>query len=166
PVGETAARPGAGPRHARFSADGRFLHVINELDNTMAVFAAHAASGVLTPLQVISTLPDGFSGESICAEVCLSPDQRFLYGSNRGHDSIAVFARNTADGTLSLVEIVACGGKHPRHFSLSPDARWLVCANKDSDNVTVFARDAATGRLSRVGRPVEVPQAVCVLFAP
>jgi len=165
-AGETATQPGAGPRHSKFSADGKFFYVINELDSTIAVHATDAATGALTLGQIIPTLPAGFTGENICAEIRLSPDGRFVYGSNRGHDSLAVFARDGVKGTLTLVEIVPCGGKHPRNFSLSPDGRWLVCANKDSDNVTVFARDDATGRLTATGQPVKVPQAVCVLFAP
>ncbi len=165
-AGETASQPGAGPRHSKFSADGKFLYVINELDSTVAVFSVEAASGALTALPVVTTLPAGFSGDNICAEIRLSADGRFVYGSNRGHDSLAVFARDPVKGTLTLVEIVPAGGKHPRNFNLSPDGRWLVCANKDSDNVTVFARDASTGRLMPAGRPVRVPQAVCVLFAP
>ena len=164
-AGETATKPGAGPRHSKFSSDGRFFYVINELDSTVAVYAADAASGALTSLQVITTLPAGFSGESICAELRLSPDGHFVYGSNRGHDSLAVFARDGAKGTLTLVEIVPTGGKHPRNFNLSPDGCWLLCANKDSDNVTVFGRDATTGRLTRTAQILKVPQPVCVLFA-
>ena len=166
PAGETAAKPGAGPRHGKFSAGGKFFYVINELDSTVAVYATDPASGTLTPSQVITTLPAGFTGESICAEIRLSPDGRFVYGSNRGHDSLAVFTRDAGQGTLTPVEIVSCGGKHPRNFNLSPDGRWLVCANKDSDNITVFARDPATGRLTPTGQSLRVPQAVCVLFAP
>ena len=166
PAGETASAPGAGPRHSKFSADGRFLYVINELNGTIEVFAADAPTGALTRVQIIPTLPAGFTGESICAEIRLSPDERFVYGSNRGHDSLAVFTRDPATGTLRLVEIVPTGGKHPRNFNLSPDGRWLVCANKDGDNVTVFARDATTGRLTRTAQTLAVPQAVCVLFAP
>lgn len=166
PAGETATRPGAGPRHGKFSTDGRFLHVINELDSTITTYAAEPVTGVLQPLQSLSTLPAGFAGENICAEIRLSPDGRFAYGSNRGHDSLAVFARDAARGMLRLIEIVPTGGKHPRNFNLSPDGRWLVCANRDSDNLTVFQVDAATGRLTPRGRPITVPQAVCVLFAP
>ena len=165
-AGETATKPGAGPRHSKFSADGKFFYVINELDSTVAAYAAEAASGALTPLQISSTLPAGFTGENICAEIRLSPDGRFAYGSNRGHDSLAVFARDPAQGTLSLVEIVPTGGKHPRNFNLSPDGRWLVCGNRDTNNVAVFRVDAITGRLTLAGQPVKVPQAVCVLFAP
>ena len=166
PAGETASAPGAGPRHSKFSADGRFLYVINELNGTIEIFAADAAGGALHRVQTVATLPAGFTGENICAEIRLSPDERFVYGSNRGHDSLAVFARNAASGTLTPVEIVPTGGKHPRNFNLSPDGRWLVCANKDSDNVTVFARDTTTGRLTRTAQTLSVPQAVCVLFAP
>ncbi len=164
PAGETASTPGAGPRHGKFSADGKFFHVINELDNTIDVFAADQPSGALTRRQTIPTLPEAFTGESICAEIRLSPDERFVYGSNRGHDSLATFARNSDTGKLALVEIVPTGGKHPRNFNLSPDGRWLVCANKDSDNVTVFSRDPGTGRLVRTAQSLSVPQAVCILF--
>jgi 6-phosphogluconolactonase len=161
PAAETPTTPGAGPRHSKFSADGKFLYVINELNGTVEVFAADAVSGALTRTQTISTLPADFAGESICAEIRLSPDERFVYGSNRGHDSLAVFARDTAKGTLTLVEIVPTGGKHPRNFNLAPDGRWLVCGNKDSDNVTVFRVDPATGRLSRttglIYRPPSLP---------
>jgi 6-phosphogluconolactonase len=166
PVGETASAPGAGPRHSRFSADGRFLYVINELNGTIEVFATDTPADTLTRVQTVSTLPGGFTGENICAEIRLSPDGAFVYGSNRGHDSLAVFARDAVTGRLSPVEIVPTGGKHPRNFNLSPDGRWLVCANKDSDNATVFARDAATGRLARTPQTLALPQAVCVLFAP
>ncbi|AOS43374.1 6-phosphogluconolactonase [Lacunisphaera limnophila] len=166
PAGTTATAPGAGPRHSKFSADGRFLYVINELNGTIGVFAAEPASGALTPVQAIGTLPADFTGTSICAEIRLSPDGRFVYGSNRGHDSLVVFARDAAAGTLTLVEIVPTGGKHPRNFNLSPDGRWLVCGNRDSNNVTVFAVNPASGRLTRTAQTLSAPQAVCVLFAP
>lgn len=166
PAGETASQPGAGPRHSRFSADGRFLYVLNELNGTIEAFAVRAEDGDLARVQVASTLPKDFAGENTCAEIRLSPDGRFAYASNRGHDSLAVFARDGVTGLLTLLEIVPTGGKHPRNFNLSPDGRWLVCANKDSDSVTVFARDAATGRLKRTPQTLRVPQPVCVLFAP
>jgi len=159
--------PGTGPRHTKFSRDGRFFYILNEIDGSINVCAYDAARGAGTPIQHITTLPAGFkvTDPDRAAEIRLHPNGRFVYASNRGHDSLAVFAIQ-ADGTLQLVEITPCGGKHPRNFELSPDGRWLVCANKDSDNVTVFKVDAATGRLTPTGRPVKVPQAVCVLFAP
>ena len=164
--GEYAARPGAGPRHSKFSADGKFFYVINELDSTVATYAVDAASGALALVQAVSTLPAGFTGENICAEVQLHPNGKFLYGSNRGHDSLAVFARDPALGTLSLVEVVASGGKHPRHFALSPDGAALICANRDSNNLVSFKVDGATGRLTPTGHSATAVQAVCVLFLP
>lgn len=166
PAGETATAAGAGPRHSKFSADGKFFYVINELNCTVATYSVDAASGALAPVQSLSTLPAGFQGESICAEIRLSPDGRFVYGSNRGHDSLAVFARDAASGQLRLVEIVPSGGKHPRNFNLTPDGRWLLSANRDTDNVVVFRVDPATGRLTPSGHEIKVPQAVCVVFAP
>lgn len=166
PAGDFPTAPGAGPRHSKISADGRFLYVIDELGSTVTVFARDAVTGALRALQEISTLPADFKGESICAEIRLHPNGRFVYGSNRGHDSLAVFARDPERGTLTLVQILPCGGKHPRNFNLSPDGRWLVCANRDSDNLVSFAVDAETGRLTPTGHATTVPQAVCVLFAP
>lgn len=165
-AGDTATAPGDGPRHGKISADGRFLYVINELASSLTSYAIDPATGALRRLQSLSTLPAGFTGESICAEVRLSPDGRFVYGSNRGHDSLAVFARDAAQGTLTLVEVVPCGGKHPRNFALSPDGRWLLCASRDTNNVVVFRVDPSTGRLTPAGHEITVPQAVCVLFAP
>ena len=165
-AGETVTAPGAGPRHSKFSADGNFLYVINELNCTVAAYAVQAATGELTALQSIPTLPADFKGESICAEIRVSPDGRFVYGSNRGHDSLVVYARDPATGQLSLVEIVSSGGKHPRNFNLTPDGHWLLCANRDTDNVVVFRVDPRSGRLTRTGNEIKVPQAVCVLFAP
>jgi 6-phosphogluconolactonase len=100
------------------------------------------------------------------AEIRIHPNGRFVYGSNRGHDSLAVFARNPADGTLSRLQIVPAGGAHPRNFTLSPDGAWLICANRDSNNLVVFKVDAATGLLAATGHTATVPQAVCVLFVP
>ncbi len=157
--------PGAGPRHAQFSPDGRQLYVINELDNTITVAAVDAAAGTLKTIQTIGTLPTDFTGQSTTAEVAVSADGRFVYGSNRGHDSIAVYARDAADGTLTLRQIVSCGGEHPRHFALSPDGGWLLCANQDTDNITVFRIDPATGELTPSGHPpVALARPVCVRF--
>jgi 6-phosphogluconolactonase len=163
-AGETATKPGAGPRHSKFSADGRFFYVINELDGTIVAYAVVPATGALTPVQTVSTLPAGFAGENTCAEIRLSPDGRFVYGSNRGHDSLAVFARDAARGTLTPVETVPSGGGHPRNFNLTPDGHWLVCANRDSNNLVLFKVDPATGRLQTTGHTVSVPTPVCVLF--
>jgi 6-phosphogluconolactonase len=164
PAGKTATAPGAGPRHSKFSADGRFFYVIDELASTITTFACDAATGGLTPGQTVSTLPKDFSGTNICAEIRIHPNGRFIYGSNRGHDSIAVFARDQATGMLSLVEVVPCGGAHPRNFALSDDGSWLVCANRDSNNLVSFRVDPATGRLTASGQKATVPSPTCVLF--
>jgi 6-phosphogluconolactonase len=166
PMAAMATAPGAGPRHSVFSADGRFFYVINELNCTIAVYRCDAPTGRLTAGPTISTLPTGFTGQSTCAEIQLHPNGRFIYGSNRGHDSIAVFARDPATGSLTPVEIVSCGGRHPRHFALSPDGEWLICANRDTDDLVVFKVNSATGRLTATGQTARVPQAVCVVFAP
>jgi 6-phosphogluconolactonase len=159
--------PGTGPRHTKFSRDGRFFYILNEIDGSISVCAYDSARGAGTPIQHISTLPAGFvvTDPDRAAEIRIHPNGNFVYASNRGHESIAVFSVN-ADGTLTLVEITPCGGKHPRNFDLSPDGRWLVCANQDSDNLVSFKVDAATGRLTATGSVVTVPKAVCVLFAP
>lgn len=158
--------PGAGPRHFKFSPDGRHAYAINELNNTIVAYDYAAANGALTARQVVPTLPRDFSGANTTAEVRVHPSGRFVYGSNRGHDSIAVFRANPATGALDAtpVEIVPTGGKTPRNFALSPDGRWLVCAHQDTALITVFRVDAETGRLTRTPHSAEVPACVCVLF--
>jgi 6-phosphogluconolactonase len=158
--------PGAGPRHSKFSVDGRFFYVVDEIDGSVTACAYDPARGVGTPFQHISTLPAGFvvQDPDRAAEIRVHPNGRFLYASNRGHDSIAVFAIDPANGRLSLVEIVPAGGKAPRNFGLSPDGAWLVCAHQDSNTLAVFRVDATNGRLARTGGTVSVPSPVCVLF--
>lgn len=158
--------PGSGPRHTKFSRDGKFFYILNEVDNTVTVCAYDATKGAGTPIQNISTLPAAYKGpDDRAAEIRFHPNGKFLYTTNRGHESIAVFSVN-ANGTLKLVEIVPCGGQHPRNFELSSDGQWLVCANQNSNNVVSYKVDATTGRLTPTGSTVTVPQAVCVLFGP
>lgn len=160
-----ATAPGAGPRHSAFSPDGRFVFVINEMGNTLVSYRYAAATGALTPVDTQPTLPAGFTGESTTAEVRVHPNGRFVYGSNRGHDSIAVFGFDAATGQLTPLEHVPTGGKNPRNFALSPDGAWLVAANQNSDSLTVFRVDPATGRLTATAHRASVPMPVCVLFA-
>lgn len=159
--------PGSGPRHTKFSRDGKFFYILNEIDGSISACAYEAARGAGTPIQHISTLPADFvvTDPDRAAEIRVHPNGKFIYASNRGHESIAVFSIQ-ADGTLKLVELTPCGGQHPRNFELSPDGRWLVCANQNSNNLVSFKVDATTGRLTATGSVVTVPQAVCVLFAP
>jgi 6-phosphogluconolactonase len=153
---------GAGPRHLTFHPDGRHAYLINELSSTVTALSYAAASGALEALQTISTLPDGFTGRNGTAEVAVSPDGRFLYGSNRGHDSLAIFAIDAATGRLSPIGHQPTLGKHPRHFAIDPTGAYLLVANRDSDNVVVFRIDRANGRLEAVGQPFHVPRAVCL----
>lgn len=159
-----ALAPGAGPRHSKFSADGKFFYVINELDATITAFRHDIAAGTLNPFQTISTLPPDYTGRKSTAEIRIHPNGRFVYGSNRGHNSLAVFGVDNATGELTRIENVPTGGEIPRNFELTPDGAWLLCANQDSNNLTVFRVDANTGRLTSTPHTATVSKAVCVLF--
>ena len=159
-----ATEPGAGPRHFKFGKDGKHGYVINELNSTITVFNYDASRGALAPRQSVSTLPTDFTGQSTTAEVRVHPNGKFLYGSNRGHDSISVFAIEQTSGELRRIEIVKSGGKTPRNFALSPDGKWLVCGHQDTPLLTVFRVDETTGRLSPTSHTANVPSCVCVLF--
>ena len=155
---------GAGPRHFKFGHGGRHAYVINELNNTITVFDYDPLRGSFSTKQSISTLPSDFKGQSTTAEIRVHPNGRFVYGSNRGDDSIAVYSVNGQTGELTLVEIVKTGGKNPRNFALSPDGKWLVCGHQDTPILTVFRVDGATGRLTRIASTANVAACVCVLF--
>ena len=155
---------GAGPRHFTFHPNGEYLYVINELDSSLTTFKYNAAQGTLTAFESVSTLPRDFSGTSYCADVHVSQSGRFLYGSNRGHDSIVVFAIDARTGRLNLVEHVSTEGKWPRNFAIDPAGRFLLVANQRTDNVVVFRIDAQTGRLTPTGHSAEIPAPACVQF--
>lgn len=161
-----AVKPGSGPRHFTFHPNGKFAYVINELASTVTAFSYDAARGALTALQTVSTLPKDFTGSSTTAEVQVDPAGKFLYGSNRGHDSIAVFAIDPAKGTLTPVERVSTQGKTPRNFRIDPTGSYLFAANQASGNVVIFRIDAKTGRLTPTGQVLSVPSPVCVKFVP
>ena len=157
----TKVHPGAGPRHFAFHPSAKFAYVINEMESTVTAFAWDAAAGVLKELQTTSTLPKEVPGNST-AEVQVHPTGRFLYGSNRGHDSIAVFAIDAGKGTLTPIEQVSTQGKTPRNFGIEPTGSYLIAANQASNNLVVFRIDAKTGRLTPTGQTVEVGSPVCV----
>ena len=159
---ETAS--GAGPRHMTFHPNGVDAFVINELDNTVVTYRFDSECGALHPVSVAKTLPEDFHGDSTCAHIEVSPDGRYVYGSNRGHDSIVVFAYEEVSGALTKVQCVPCGGSHPRHFSLDPSGRYLLVANMEGDNVVVFAREASTGLLSEAGSCITVSMPVCLVW--
>src|ERR1700687_866612 len=143
----TKTNPGSGPRHLVFSPSGSFLYVINELQSSVSTYAYDPTIGGVRELSTISTLPDGFSGHSTASEIALHPSGKFLYASNRGHDSIAVFLISPTKGTLTSVEFVPGNGKTPRSFAIDPTGSWLLAANQQSDNVVVFRVNPKTGRL-------------------
>lgn len=156
--------PGAGPRHFTFHPKGRFAYSINELQSTVTAFSWDAKKGVLKPIQTITTLPEGYKAESYTAEVVAHPSGKFLYGSNRGHDSIAVFNVDASKGTLTPVEQTSTQGKIPRNFAIDPTGTWLFAANQDTDNVVIFKIDQQTGRLTPSGQSLKVYAPVCVRF--
>jgi 6-phosphogluconolactonase len=161
-----ALAPGAGPRHLALSPDGRFVHVINEIDSTVTSFACRADCAHLERVGTVSTLPEGFRGDNSTAEIAAHPNGRLVYASNRGHDSLAVFAVDAATGALRRTAVVPAGGTKPRHFTLAPSGRWLLAAHQGSDSIAVFRLDPETGALQPTGEPVRTPRPVCLLFAP
>ena len=153
--------PGSGPRHLTFHPSGKLVYVINELANTITVFDWNAADGTLKEKQTIATLPKDFAGKSYTADLKITPDGKYLYGTNRGHDSLASY-RIAEDGTLKLLTIQPSGGKGPQNLFITPDGRWLLCANMPGNNVVVFKIDSASGGITLNGTPVEVPMASCI----
>jgi len=160
----TAVSPGSGPRHFAFHPSGKFAYVISEMGNSVTAFSYNAAGGVLTSMQTISTLPQGFSGTSYCAEVVVHPSGKFLYGSNRGHNSITAFAIDPAKGTLTTIEQTLTGGKWPRNFNIDPTGAYLFAANEQSNDIFLFRIDPATGKLKPTGKKIEVSKPVCIKF--
>jgi 6-phosphogluconolactonase len=156
--------PGSGPRHVAWGAGGAFAYVINELSSTVATFAYYAAAGTFTSVQNVSTLPAGYHGKSYPAEVAVSADGRFLYGSNRGHDSITTFAIDSSTGKLRATGHTPTGGSWPRHFAIDPTGAYLLAANQKSNSVVVFRIDRATGALTPTGHPIAVVEPACVIF--
>lgn len=160
-----SSREGAGPRHAVFHPGGGFGYCVNELDSTVAAYRVDPDTGAWLPQQILSTLPERFTGNSRAAAVIIDSGGRYLYASNRGSDTIAVFAV-TEDGLLRAVQHIPSDGRTPRCLALSPDDRWLYALNEDSDSVVVFAVDAATGALSDTGVATLFESPVCLVFRP
>jgi len=158
--------PGSGPRHLAFHPGGRYVYVINELLCTMAVFDFDASRGGLKDVQLISTLPPGEAVQPgfSTAEVAVHPSGKYLYGSNRGHNSIVGYAVDSTTGRLTLIAHTATGGKTPRHFAIDPTGTWLLAENQDSGNVVVFRIEPDSGRLTPTGQNLAVPSPVCAVF--
>lgn len=156
--------PGAGPRHLVCHPDGKLVYVINELNATISVFDFDTSTGALELLQTVTTLPKKFKGENTTAEIALSPDLRFLYGSNRGHDSIAYYRVNSETGELSPQGSVSTEGEHPRNFTIDPTGKFMLVSNRDSDNVTVFRLDPETGKPIYTGNQIKLSMPMRIEF--
>jgi len=158
------ARNGAGPRHFVFHPDGRRAYLINETDSTVVAFAYDAEAGKLSELQIIETLPRGFDGKNYTADLHVHPNGRFLYGSNRGHESIVLFAIAPDNGRLTLIGHESTRGNFPRGFGIDPTGAFLLAANEKSGNIVVFRLDPKTGKLTATGRVTNAPAPACVSF--
>ena len=156
-------KPGAGPRHLTFHPSGKFAFLINELDLTISSLAYDENLGTLREIQTLSTVPPGVSGSAnSCAEVLVSPNGKFLYGSNRGHNSLVSYKIEEENGRLEYIEHVSSVGKTPRNFTISPDGKFLLAANQDSNNIVVFKIDDESGKLQAAKTEINVPKPVCL----
>jgi len=164
PTPSVQAKPGAGPRHLTFHPGGRYAYVINELHATVTAFAHDQIRGNLKEVQTVPTLPKDFTGADTGADIHVSPNGRFLYCSNRGHDSIAAFKIDPRNGELTFIAHEPTGGKTPRNFAIDPTGAFLLVANQNSDNIVIFRLDPKTGRLGATGHVVEAPSPVCLKF--
>ncbi|MGJ8643854.1 MAG: lactonase family protein [Luteolibacter sp.] len=162
--GFIASAPGGGPRHMTFSPDEKHAYINNELDNTLLAAAYDPEKGTLTTIGAYPTLPEPFDGESTTAEVEVHPSGRFVYVSNRGADSIAVFSRDMESGELTLIQNAPCGTNIPRHFKIDPSGKWLLCGGQKSNNLAVLSLDPETGLLGEPKFTIETPSPICILF--
>ena len=161
-----AVKPGAGPRHFKIHPNNKFAYVINELDETVIAFAFDKAYGILKEIQTVPTLPADFTGTSYCADIHVHPSGKFLYGSNRGHDSIVVYTLDATTGKLTLAQHQSTQGKWPRNFAVDPTGQFLLVANQNTDNIVIFRIDQQTGKLTPTNNVVEISQPVCLKLIP
>ncbi len=159
-------KAGAGPRHFDFHPSRRYAYVINELDSTLIAFTYDETHGTLEEIETVSTLPEDFSGTSHCADLHVHPSGKFVYGSNRGHDSIVIFAIDEGTGKLTYVGHESTQGKTPRNFGIDPTGTFLLAANQSTDNIVTFRIDQQTGELMSTGHVAEVPTPVCLKMLP
>lgn len=158
-------QPGAGPRHLAFHPSGAYVYVIDELDATITAFRYAPAAGTLQVIQVVPTLPPGFVGDNLCADIHIHPSGKFLYGSNRGHDSIAIFAIDQATGQLTVRGHQSTLGETPRNFALDPSGTFLLAANQKSGTIVIFRIDPEQGSLTPTGQVMQAPAPSCLKFA-
>ena len=163
-VGWIKVKPGAGPRHVALHPGGRLAFLINELDSTLTALSFDARKGVFKELQVVPTLPAGFQGESTCADVQVAPSGRFVYASDRGHDSLVIYRIGQRTGRLTYVGHQSTQGRTPRQFEIDPTGRFLLVGNQDADTIVSFRIDPRAGTLEPTGQVLQVPTPVCVKF--
>ena len=156
--------PGFGPRHIRFSPDGQYAYLLGELSSLLSVLKYDAATGSFTLVQTVSTKPADWTEHNGTAALRVSDDGKFVYASNRGHNSIAVFAVSEAGAHLERIQLISTEGDFPRDFALDPSQAWVVAANQNTDNVSVYRRDIETGLLELVHKDIAVPETVRVEF--
>jgi 6-phosphogluconolactonase len=161
-----SSKAGAGPRHFTFHPNGKYAYLINELDSTMVAFTYDESKGKLSEVQTLSTLPKDFNGTNHCADLHIDPSGKFLYGSNRGHDSLVIYEIDESTGRIKLVGHEPTQGKFPRNFAIDPTGNWLLAANQDTDTIVTFRRDQQTGRLTPAGHVADVPAPVCLELIP
>jgi 6-phosphogluconolactonase len=166
PNASTTIEPGFGPRHMMFGKGGKFAYLLGEMSSKVITLSYDAAHGTLTPIQTIATIPADFKGEDNSAELAMDASGRFLYASNRGHDSVSLFSIDARTGLLKLLQVEPTRGKIPRSIALDPSGRYLLAANQDSDQIVVFNRDPNSGRLTPNGEVLNTPSPVCILFVP
>jgi len=157
-----AVEAGAGPRHMAFHPNGRYAYLITEMGNTIVAFAYDAAQGTLDALQTVPALPEAFTGQSTCADIHVAPSGKFLYGSNRGHDSLVIYAIDAGTGLLTYVGHAPTLGQTPRNFAIDPTGAYLFAAHQDSDSIVTFRIDSESGQLTPTGQVTDVPMPVCV----
>ncbi len=157
-------KAGAGPRHFIFHPNHKFAFVINELDSTIISLAYESKDGTLKEIQTLSALPNDYSGVSYCADVHVSPNGKFLYGSNRGHDSLVTYKIDEQNGSLELVGFTPTGGKYPRNFGIEPNGNFLLAANQNSDSITTFKLNQTTGMPEIIAQKTPIPNPVCLKF--
>jgi len=163
---EVKVKPGAGPRHLTFHPNEGYAYLINELNSTLISYLYDSEAGTFEELQTVPTLPSDFQGGNLCADIHISPNGKYLYASNRGHDSITSFLIDENTGKLTHRDHSSTAGREPRNFAIDPSGAFLLVANQNTNNIVTFKIDPATGELSRTGQEANVSMPVCVKFAP
>jgi 6-phosphogluconolactonase len=160
----TSAQPGSGPRHFVFHPNGKFAYVIQEMSATITGF--NYKGSVLKSFQTVENLPADYTGRKWAADIHISPDGKFLYGSNRSHESLVIFSVDKKTGKLTFVGRESVHGKTPRNFAIDPTGNFIVVANQDSDNITIYKRNKSTGKLTYINKEIKISQPVCLKFIP